>query len=106
MYYWTKNTELVQQLLENKPSNRDCDRKLYANVIYMQALKAGYKPDEMTLMQFLEYFVKDELFAHPESIRRTRAKLQEDNEELRGEKYIERQQRKQAQVKEELGYGY
>lgn len=102
--YWTKNTELVEQLLEKCPSNRDCDRKLYANVIYMQAVKQGYKPQEMTLMTFLEHFVKSEVFAHPESIRRVRAKLQEEREDLRGEKYQERQTRNQSEAKKELGY--
>ena len=102
--YWTKQKDLVEQLLEECPSNRDCDRKLYANVLYMQAVKEGYNPKEMSLMQFLEHFTKSEVFSHPESIRRTRAKLQEEQEGLRGEKYEKRQQYHQQEAKNELGY--
>ncbi len=39
----------------------------------------------------------------PESIRRTRQKIQEDYPHLRGELY-EARQKHQAKVKEELGY--
>jgi hypothetical protein len=102
--YWTKNKELVEQLLEKCHSNRDCDRKLYANVVYMQAVKAGFNPQEMTLISFLEHFVESDIFAHPESVRRMRAKLQEDREELRGENYDKRQVNSQSNARKELGY--
>tara|TARA_R110000751_G_scaffold242231_1_gene342646 strand:- start:6366 stop:6677 length:312 start_codon:yes stop_codon:yes gene_type:complete len=99
-----KNTELVQSLLEKNISNRDCDRRLYANVVYIQAVHNGYDPNTMTLMEFLERFVEAEVFAHPESIRRIRAKLQENREDLRGEKYLKRHNKIKQGVEKELGY--
>ena len=101
--YWTKRSELIEQLLEQRISNRDCDKKLYANVIFMEAQKKGYDPHLMSLYDFLTEFTKGDTFSSPESIRRTRQKIQETNPKLRGEKY-EQRHKQQAEVKKEFGY--
>ena len=42
-------------------------------------------------------------YPHPESIRRTRAKLQKDNPELRGKLYAKRKGQAEAEMREEMG---
>jgi hypothetical protein len=84
--------EMVAYLLQHKPETRDCDIKLMS-VIYRRLCDGK---------DFFTEFEAKRLPA-PETIRRWRAKLQEDNEELRGAVYYERYSYQQK-VKKELGY--
>jgi hypothetical protein len=59
--------------------------------------------DEISVRYLFKKMVIGEV-THFETIRRTRAKLQEKHPEVRGEKYLKRLQR-QDDLKEDLGYG-
>ena len=86
--------DMVAYLLQHKPETRDCDIKLMA-VIYRR------------LCEGKDFFTEFEAkrLPSPETIRRWRAKHQEENEELRGAKYNDRHEY-QKQVKKELGYHF
>lgn len=87
-----KITEIVRELLEKKPELRDNDNLLMSKI---------WK-DQANILNFFQRFESGKLHS-PESIRRARQKLQEENEHLRGELYDVRQ-KKQIKVKQELGY--
>ena len=82
----------VTAVMINQPETRECDFKLMT-VIYKGMCNGK---------DFFTMFEAKKL-PSPESIRRTRQKIQEDYPHLRGELY-EARQRHQAKVKEELGY--
>lgn len=87
-----KITEIVRELLEKKPELRDNDNLLMSTI---------WK-DQSNILNFFHRFESGKLHS-PESIRRARQKLQEDNPHLRGELYEIRQKR-QVKVQQELGY--
>lgn len=87
-----KINEIVRELLEKKPELRDNDNLLMACIW----------ESESNMFNFMTKFKNGKLHS-PESIRRTRQKLQEDYEHLRGELYNARQKH-QVKVKKELGY--
>jgi len=84
--------DMVAYLLQHKPETRDCDIKLMS-VIYRR------------LCEGKDFFTEFEAkrLPSPETIRRWRAKHQEENEELRGVSY-EARHKSQIKVKRELGY--
>lgn len=97
-----KAKEVVENLLKTRPELRDDDRALIAAVWTMAAEQRYVKPTyEVSLQEFLRGYVKGG-FVSAESIRRSRAKLQQDHPELRGEKYEERHKVREPQVREEL----
>lgn len=77
----------VAFILKNKPQLRDDDNKLLASFFVYEIGKA--KIESMNAMDLLKMIAFGEL-PSTESIRRVRQKLQEQNVELRGEKYHER----------------
>lgn len=79
----------VKSLLVDYPHLRDSDERLIATY-WMREAGSKDALDQMTATQFLTNFVTG-AYTNPESIRRVRAKLQEDNEELRGKSYHKRQ---------------
>lgn len=83
---------IVHRLLEEQPSLRDNDNLLMSTIWKQQS----------NILNFFHRFESGRLHS-PESIRRARQKLQEENEHLRGELYDVRQ-KKQIKVKQELGY--
>jgi hypothetical protein len=87
----------VQDLLTNNPTTRDDDRKLIVEVWKLQ------KPDIMRIpgLQLIDFLLNKELAA-PETIRRTRQKLQQHNPNLRGTSYKVRQEVEQPVVIEDL----
>jgi hypothetical protein len=83
-----KNTkDKVEYLLKKTPHLRDDDYKLIATFWWWEMGKE--KTELMTGFDFLDTFSRGKL-THPESIRRVRAKLQEQNPLLRGENYNRR----------------
>jgi hypothetical protein len=84
--------DMVAYLLQHKPETRDCDIKLMS-VIYRR------------LCDGKDFFTEFEAkrLPSPETIRRWRAKHQEENEELRGNNYILRH-KSQIRVQQQLGY--
>jgi hypothetical protein len=76
----------VETLLKNFKSFRDDDLLLMANFWATECAEKGIQYSD-----FLHKFA-DGYFTSPESIRRMRQKLQEENIELRGSTYGKRQQ--------------
>ncbi len=75
----------IRTILEKQPSTRDNDNLLIA-MIWSSETKETFTDE------FLKQLAYGELTSS-ESIRRTRQKLQEQNENLRGELYNERQRK-------------
>ncbi len=87
----------VKGLLINMPHLRDCDNKLIANIWHSQLGKE--KAKEYTAFDFLASFSNGNLI-NPESIRRIRQKIQEQNIDLRGKSYKHRQKKEKTFRKE------
>lgn len=80
----------VNKLLKEFPHLRDDDNKLIANIWYNEVENILEKSAE----NLLKIFARGELTS-PESIRRMRQKLQEENKQYRGEKYKSRHEEKE-----------
>lgn len=83
-------TTTIKHLLETKPLIRDNDNSLIANVWAFELKKQGFDIKHSTAMDFFIEFSNGNL-ACAETIRRTRAKLQAENKNLRGKNYEKRQ---------------
>jgi len=77
-----KNT--VERILRDEPETRDNDRLLMLKVWAVQNPHIRFHG--YTFISFAKDFIKAG-YADPESIRRARQKLQEENEALRGKSY-------------------
>lgn len=97
-----KLRQLIEAILAKYPHCRDDDNRLIANIWQQEFLSLhgteGY--NSKTCHEVLSEFAKGKL-SSPESIRRTRQKIQEMQPLLRGQKYRERQ-RHQGKVKQEI----
>jgi hypothetical protein len=78
--------EKVMWLLRNHPSLRDSDSKLLATFWHNEMNKMT---SSVNGLEVLGKIAKGEL-TKPESIRRVRQKIQEENPELRGEVWLEK----------------
>lgn len=89
---------IVKYFLEESPSLRDNDFRLIMNVWGRQY------PELTDSLRKIAYARTQGKISSPESIRRTRQKLQEDpkNEHLRGSRYKERQNKLEPEVREEI----
>ena len=94
------NKEIIIDLLTNKEHLRDNDQALIANIWWRELVTQG--KDKSTAFELLKGFSEGKL-SNPESIRRARQKIQEEQPELRGESYRARH-REQDNVKEQLDY--
>ena len=94
------NKDVIIDLLTNKEHLRDNDQALIANIWWRELVTQG--KDKSTAFEMLKVFSEGKL-SNPESIRRARQKIQEEQPELRGESYRARH-REQDNVKEQLGY--
>lgn len=74
-----RTTELVQEILENFPETRNSDNRLFIKVIEHIDSNLLHKPIEDVLRHSKEYGIPPF-----DSVRRSRQKLQAENEELRG----------------------
>ena len=95
--------EEIRKILINKPHLKDSDPRLMATFWYQELKRKNLKVSEITALDFLNLFAKSKL-TNPETIRRMRAKLQEECPELRGEVYNMRKGKKQDQWRNDLGY--
>lgn len=84
----------VRDMLMRYPQYRDNDYKLMAHV---WMIEMGGQEDcrNRTAMDFLQTYSKGTL-SHAESIRRMRQKIQEQNPDLRGDKWQERSDMQQT----------
>jgi hypothetical protein len=98
-----KTKETIIRLLEKYPSLKDDDSRLIANYWNEELIHKGVDIKKLTATDFIKMFSNREL-TNPETIRRTRAKLQEENPDLRGKIYKLRQVDCQKDWQEQLGY--
>jgi hypothetical protein len=98
-----KAKDKVKNLLIKYPRFRDSDNKLIAAYWLEELKRKGLNPDEMSGIEFLHQFA-DSKITNPETIRRSRAKLQEEDSSLRGETYSARKGAIQDKWRKELGY--
>ena len=90
--------EIVKTFLVNREDLRDSDAKLIANVWRkeIETLKGKNALNDMSAYDFFAFYLAQEKISSSDSITRARRKIQQDNAELRGKNYKERQ----AQEKE------
>ena len=93
-----KAREKVYKLLLNNGHLRNSDLKLIACIWYSEVPNIN----DLTAYEFLQKFSNGEL-SNPESIRRSRQKVQEEIPALRGTNYKKRQLN-QSNVKQQLNY--
>lgn len=94
----------VTTLLREKPELRDNDNKLIANIWNCEIgrendEKKTHKSHSTTAYCFLQAFAAGQ-HTNPESIRRIRQKIQEQNPELRGKSYVNRKKHEKVVRKE------
>lgn len=93
----TTTKGIVEQYLRKFPELRENDDKLIANIWKKEMMELG---DCVTALDFLKSFSAGK-FTSPESIRRSRQKLQANNIELQGPNYHDRKKH-EDQIKAEL----
>lgn len=92
----------VKNLLEADALARDNDQWLIARIWAIEIKSRGLSTKEMTASQFLKMFATESVLSSPESIRRSRQKLQEQNPNLRGKAYEERHTSAEPQVRQQI----
>jgi len=98
-----KTKELIQNLLNRYPTLKDSDSRLMANFWDEELKRKNKDVKHMSAAEFLELFAQSKL-TNPESIRRMRAKLQEEKPSLRGRVYSMRKSKIQDKWRTKLGY--
>lgn len=92
-----KTTKIkVLEFLKRCPVLRDNDLRLVANI-----WKTEVNYQDMSAKDLLQAMADGRL-THPESIRRIRQKLQQEDPHLRGEKYLERHLVREPQEREAI----
>ena len=91
--------ELITKLLTEQPYIRDWDQSIIAEV-WRKDLEKHYILGELSAIDLL-CIISGNSLTNPESIRRTRQKIQQHNPNLRGEYYNDRS-KQQAHVRKEL----
>ena len=81
----------VKSILEVNKEARDCDR-LLISIIWSQDVYEMYNDVTIINAQDFLFLLEDGELTSPETIRRCRQRLQEENETLRGYKYKLRKQ--------------
>ena len=95
-----KKQELIKSLLDKYPHLKDNDMRLICNVWASEMKSQGVDPHQFRTLFLM---LQNGTISNPESIRRGRAKLQEEFPEYRGEKYIDRH-KEVSKWKQDLGY--
>ena len=99
-----KTKEKVKFWLKLDHNLRDSDARLCANIWAKEIQKEkGIELFELNAVEFLRMYANNELTSAP-SIKRARAKLQEEEPSYRGKKYNLRKGILQEKWREDLGY--
>jgi len=93
------NKEVIIDLLIHKDHLRDNDQALIANIWWRELTTMG--KDKANAFEFLKIFSEGKL-SNPESIRRSRQKIQEEQPELRGDSYYARHKEEKRFRQEEI----
>lgn len=96
-----KHEKEITYFLKNKPHLRDNDLKLLATIWWNDVKYKGLDTNTMSAQELLQMLADGKL-SNPSSIRRCRAKLQEQNPELRGQRYKDRKNEQQSEVINEV----
>ena len=94
-----KTRTRVIDLLKEHPHLRDNDERLIANIWRQDLMIVGVDIKQLSAMHLLKRFAEGQL-TNPESVRRTRQKIQQHNIELRGNTFVERGNRQEEIVNE------
>ena len=97
-----KTKEEIKKLLIKSPHLRDSDNKLIATYLWYELKEMAMDPDNISATKLLKMYA-DSALTNTETIRRMRAKLQEECPELRGQVYNMRKGKKQEQWRNDLG---
>ena len=98
-----KTKKVIEALLRKTPHLKNSDNKLIATYWWKELKEMGMDADNITAMKLLTMYA-DSALTNVETIRRMRAKLQEEKPELRGKVYNARKGIIQEQWKKDLGY--
>ena len=98
-----KTKDKVIKWIVKYPTLRDDDNRLCANIWAEEMSDLGFGGDNVPAIKFLELYSANKLTPAP-SIKRARAKLQEEDASFRGGKYMLRQNKLQRQWRKDLGY--
>ena len=98
-----KTSDKIKELLEDVPSLRDSDTRLTTHIWFREMESQNIDPFKIAATDFLKLYAKEKLTLAP-TIKRARAKLQEEYPELRGQKYYIRKGVAQVKWKKDLGY--
>ena len=98
-----KTKKVIEALLRKTPRLKDSDSKLIATYWFRELEYKGLDAKEITAYDFLKQYAESQL-TNAETIRRMRAKLQEDNPDLRGKVYNARKGIIQDKWRNDLGY--
>ena len=93
------NKDVIIDLLTHKEHLRDNDQALIANIWWRELVLLG--KDRTTAFDVLKLFSEGKL-TNPESIRRSRQKIQEEQPALRGDSYYARHKEEKRFRQEEL----
>lgn len=93
----------VKLNLDKYPHLKDDDNKLFATIWLEELSDIGFNAKERTAFELLKEIAQNKLTPAP-SIKRARAKLQEEEPKYRGEKYHQRQSVLQEKWRNDLGY--
>ncbi len=98
----TKVKDRIAMLLKEHSHLRDSDSQLRANLWYQEIRKIEpfNEPENDLLVLKICGLIAEDKLTDPESIRRSRAKLQEKYPELRGDKYNERHKNEEKIIQE------
>jgi hypothetical protein len=96
-------TEKVKNLMEDIPDLKDNDTRLCSHIWFRELEAMGVDVHKQPITDFLRLYAKSKLTLGP-TIKRARAKLQEENPNLRGQKYNIRKGVAQDKWKQKLGY--
>ena len=98
-----KTKEKVKFWLKNYPDLRDDDNRLCSNIWAEELGHIEGMTQETPIVEFLKLYASNKFTSAP-SIKRARAKLQEECPEYRGKKYQLRKGTFQDKWRKDLGY--
>ena len=85
---------VVEDLLHQYAHYRDSDTRIIAH-IWMRQLGGLENMKSISLYDFFQLWIENKNIVAPDTITRSRRKVQEENPELRGELYYQRHQLKE-----------
>ena len=82
---------LVKAILEIDPQTRNSDSLLYLKVLEHFATQHGVNLHQMSVIAFLQHYIKEYKFPCFETVRRARQKIQAQHPELSANKAVQAQ---------------